>query len=66
MVEFECNTKMCLTHPTSYFEYAQYAGELRMYSKYNLNGICSCGKPYYEHPHFVKENQKRDLEHGKT
>lgn len=29
------------------------------YSAYNLNGLCSCGKPYYEHPEFVKENERR-------
>lgn len=31
------------------------------YSAYDLSGTCSCGKPYYEHPELVKENEEVKL-----
>lgn len=49
-VEFNWDRNACMTNPN---QKIHQIGSI-IYTTYDLDGRCNCGKRYSEHPHFVK------------
>jgi hypothetical protein len=59
IVDFKWDKNICMTHPRIESNYhVNEDGSTTWYTTYNLEGLCTCGKRYFEHEHFVKHNQE--------